>query len=133
VNPQVGLLIDPKQGGFPLPASNALILPIDTSAWSCTASTAPEPVVDFDTKRPKADANGAPLYSFQVVAYAPKGAQLLLVKFPGLPPAGIKSGVPVHITGLVANAWERNGKSGVSFTASKIEAANGHAPKGGAA
>ena len=75
-----------------MPASNALILPIDTSAWSCTASTAPEPVVDFDTKRPKADANGAPLYSFQVVAYAPKGAQLLLVSSPASRPPASRAG-----------------------------------------
>src|SRR5207245_10443737 len=106
---------------FAMPASTALVLPIDTSSWECRASTAPEPVVDFDTKRPKADANGVPLYSLQVVAFGGRGAQVLAVKFPGVPASGIKNGAPVQITGLVANAWERNGKSGVSFSAAKVE------------
>ena len=38
---------------------------------------------------------------------------------------------PVQVTGLVANAGERNGKSGVSFSAAKVEPVNGAAAKGG--
>jgi hypothetical protein len=117
-----------------MPAANSLVLPIDTSAWGLiTASSAPEAVLDYDTKLPKTGADGSPLYSFQAVAYAERSAQLLNVKFPGTPPAGIASGVPVRLSGLVANVWERNGKSGVSFLAAKVEALNGHAPKGGGA
>ena len=36
-------------------------LPIDTSAISFLCALLPEPVVDFETRRPKADENGEPL------------------------------------------------------------------------
>ena len=37
-------------------------LPIDTSSISFLCALAPEPVLDFETKRPRADENGEPLY-----------------------------------------------------------------------
>jgi hypothetical protein len=37
-------------------------LPIDTSAISFLCALAAEPVLDFETKRPRADENGEPLY-----------------------------------------------------------------------
>jgi hypothetical protein len=43
-------------------------LPIDTSAISFLCALAPEPVVDFETRRPKADENGEPLYVIQLLA-----------------------------------------------------------------
>jgi hypothetical protein len=42
-------------------------LPIDTSAISFLCALAPEPVVDFETRRPKADENGEPLYVVQLL------------------------------------------------------------------
>ena len=48
-------------------------LPIDTSAIAFLCAMAPEPVVDFETKRPRADENGEPLYvsSWQWARTAP--------------------------------------------------------------
>ena len=43
-------------------------LPIDTSAISFLCALAPEPVVDFETRRPKADENGEPLFVIQLLA-----------------------------------------------------------------
>ena len=40
-------------------------LPIDTSAIAFLCAMPPEPVVDFQTCRPKADDNGEPLYVIQ--------------------------------------------------------------------
>jgi hypothetical protein len=45
-------------------------LPIDTSAIAFLCALAPEPVVDFETKRPRADENGEPLYVIQLLAMA---------------------------------------------------------------
>jgi hypothetical protein len=109
-----------------------LKMPIDTHAWTFTASTAPEAVVDFDSKAPKANANGEPLYSIQLVAFGEGGANVISVKFAGVPGPGVKQGASVKVSGLVATPWERNGRAGISFTAAGIEAANGSTPKGGA-
>ena len=38
-------------------------LPVDVSAISFLCAMAPEPVVDFETKRPRADENGEPLFA----------------------------------------------------------------------
>ncbi len=46
----------------------AMRLPIDTSGLTLLVGLAPEPVVDFETRRPKADENGEPLYQLQLVA-----------------------------------------------------------------
>jgi hypothetical protein len=105
-------------------------LPIDTAALNITCSLAPEPVMDFTSKQQKADANGEPLYSVELVAYTDEGAQVFTVKFPGSPAPGVTRGVPVKVTGLVVSDWAMNDRHGLSFRASKVEAA--HGPKGGA-
>ena len=41
-------------------------LPIDTVGLTFMCASEPEPVLDFETKNPKADENGEPLYGLQV-------------------------------------------------------------------
>ena len=48
-------------------------LPIDTSAIAFLCALAPEPVIDFETKRPRADENGEPLYVIQLLAMGDPG------------------------------------------------------------
>ena len=60
-------------------------LPVDTSAIAFVCALAPEPVVDFETRRPKADENGEPLYVIQLLAMGDGSADLLAVKVPGVP------------------------------------------------
>jgi hypothetical protein len=43
-------------------------LPIDTSAIAFLCAMPPEPVIDFQTRKPKADDNGKPLYVIQLLA-----------------------------------------------------------------
>jgi hypothetical protein len=43
---------------------------------------ASEPVIDFETKRPRADENGEPLYVIQLLAMGEDSADLILVKVP---------------------------------------------------
>ena len=96
-------------------------LPINTSAISFLCALAPEPVVDFETKRPRADENGEPLYLVQLIALSDGAAEILAVKVPGLPGPGIRQGHPVKVHGLVAQPWTMNDRSGVAFRAARVE------------
>jgi hypothetical protein len=78
-------------------------------------------VVDFETRRPKADENGEPLYVIQLLAMGDGSADLLPVKVPGVPSQAIRQGTPVKVAGLVAQPWTMADRSGVSFRATKVE------------
>ena len=96
-------------------------LPVDTSAIAFLCAVEAEPVVDFETRRPKADENGEPLYVIQLLAMGDGSADLLAVKVPGVPSQAIRQGVPVKVTGLVAQPWTMNDRSGVAFRAARVE------------
>ena len=96
-------------------------LPVDTSAIAFVCAMPPEPVVDFETKRPRADENGEPLYVIQLLAMGDGSADLLAIKVPGMPSQAIRQGHPVKVTGLVAQPWTMNDRSGVAFRAARIE------------
>jgi hypothetical protein len=98
-------------------------LPVDTSAIAFLCALAPEPVIDFQTKQPRADDNGEPLYIIQLLAMGDGSADLLAVKVPGVPSAAIRQGAPVKVTGLVAQPWTMAERSGVSFRAQRVEPA----------
>jgi hypothetical protein len=98
-------------------------LPVDTSAIAFLCAMPPEPVVDFETKRPRADENGEPLYVVQLIALAENSAEILAVKVPGMPSANIRQGHPVKVHGLVAQPWTMNDRSGVAFRAARVEPA----------
>jgi hypothetical protein len=106
-------------------------LPIDTAALNFTCSLPPEPVMDFTSKQPKADANGEPLHSVELVAFTDEGAQVFSVKFPGSPATGLRQGVPVKVIGLVVSDYSIGDRHGLSFRATKVEV--GQAQKAGAA
>ncbi len=96
-------------------------LPIDTSGLTLLVGLAPEAVLDFETRRPKADENGEPLFQLQLVALGSEGAEVITVKVAG-EPRGLTAGVPVKVLGLVALPWSMGDRSGVSFKAARIEA-----------
>ena len=98
-------------------------LPIDTSAIAFLCAMPAEPVVDFETRRPKADENGEPLYVIQLLVMGEDSADLIAVKVPSVPSAAIRQGVAVKVAGLVAQPWTMNDRSGVSFRAARIEPA----------
>jgi hypothetical protein len=60
-------------------------LPVDTSAIAFLCAVEAEPVVDFETKRPRADENGEPLYMVQLIAMTDGAADIIAVKVPGQP------------------------------------------------
>jgi hypothetical protein len=96
-------------------------LPVDTSAIAFLCALEAEPVVDFETKRPRADENGEPLYVVQLIALTDGAAEILAVKVPGMPSANIRQGHPVKVHGLVAQPWTMADRSGVAFRAARIE------------
>jgi hypothetical protein len=96
-------------------------LPIDTSAISFLCALPPEPVVDFETRRPKADENGEPLYVVQLLVMGEESADLIAVKVPGVLSSGLRQGHPVKVTGLVAQPWTMNDRAGVAFRAARVE------------
>jgi hypothetical protein len=98
-------------------------LPVDTSAIAFLCAVEAEPVVDFETKRPRADENGEPLYMVQLIAMSDGAADIIAVKVPGAPGPGIRQGHPVEVSGLVAQPWTMQDRSGVAFRAARIEPA----------
>ena len=98
-------------------------LPVDTSAIAFLCALTPEPVIDFQTKQHRADENGEPLYVIQLLAMGDGSADLLAVKVPGPPSSAIRQGAPVKVTGLVAQPWTMQDRSGVSFRAATVEPA----------
>ena len=102
-------------------------LPVDTSAIAFLCALEPQPVLAFDTKQPRADENGEPLYVVQLIAMTDGAAEILAVKVPGLP-SGLRQGHPVKVHGLVAQPWSMNDRAGVAFRAARIEPAVAQAP-----
>ena len=98
-------------------------LPVDTSAIAFLCALEPQPVLDFETRQPRADENGEPLYVVQLIALAEGEAEILAVKVPGQPSQAIRQGHPVKVTGLVAQPWTMNDRAGVAFRAARIEPA----------
>jgi hypothetical protein len=98
-------------------------LPVDTSAIAFLCALEPEPLLDFETKRPRADENGEPLFVIQLIALTEGAAEIIAVKVPGIPSAGIRQGHPVKVTGLVAQPWTMADRSGVAFRAARVEPA----------
>jgi len=95
--------------------------PVDTSSIAFLCALEPQPVLAFDTKQPRADENGEPLYVVQLIALAEGEAEILAVKVPGQPSQAIRQGHPVKVTGLVAQPWTMNDRAGVAFRAAKVE------------
>jgi hypothetical protein len=95
-------------------------LPVDTTAIAFLCAMPPEPVVDFETKRPRADEHGEPLFVVQLVALAEGSAEIIAVKTAGTAPA-VRQGQPVKVLGLVAQPWTMGERAGVAFRATRVE------------
>src|SRR5215203_4608268 len=101
-------------------SGGSMKLPVDTSAIAFLCALKPQPVLAFDTKQPRADENGEPLFVVQLIALGEGEAEILAVKVPGMP-SGLRQGHPVKVTGLVAQPWSMNDRAGVAFRAARVE------------
>jgi hypothetical protein len=97
-------------------------LPIDTVAVQFMSAGPAEPVLDFDTRAPKLDANGLPIYSVHLFAISPDSYDTLTVKVAG-EPKGVGNFTLLKVTNLIASTWDIGGNHGISFKADKIELA----------
>lgn len=100
-------------------------LPIDTGRMRFFCVKAAEPVLDFQTKRPRATRDGEPMYEVQLVGLSDDGESgLFTVRLIGEQPPKVAEGSPVTIAGLVAVPWEIDGRSGISYRGERLQAAN---------
>jgi hypothetical protein len=106
-------------------------LPIDISSLAFICAGQAEAVVDYDSRRPKLDPNGVPLFQLNVVVLSQGAAEVLRVKVPGQP-QGLTSGSPVTVDGLVAVPYSIGDKSGVAYRARTITPTVMPAPVSGA-
>ena len=104
-------------------------LPINTSAMQFMGATAPEVVLDYETKAPKTDDHGEILHAVQVVALAEGSVDIVKVVVAGQP--RVDQGMMLRVDDLVASPWSMGDRSGVAYRASKIEALAGAAPSTG--
>ncbi len=95
-------------------------LPVDTSAVHFVTAGPAEPAVDFDTKQPKLDEDGRPLFNVHLFSVGAGGRDVVTVKVSG-EPKGLGEFTPVKVTDLVATTWSMGDRSGVSFRAAKVE------------
>jgi hypothetical protein len=98
-------------------------LPVDTSVVSFVSAGPAEPSVDFDTKQQKTDAKGVAINQVHLFVVGDGTREVITVKFSG-EARGLGQFTPVKVTDLVAFTWTMGERSGVSFSASKVEAAS---------
>lgn len=108
----------------------ALQLPLRTEELMILLAEPPRESVDFATKRPRADAEGRPLFEVPVVLIGSGGAQLARIRCPQVPRTA-QQGQQLKVTALTAFYWETDGNSGISFRAERIDAGGQPGPTGG--
>ena len=100
-------------------------LPVDTSAISFLCALAPEPVVDFETKRPRADENGEPLYMVQLIAMTDGAAEIIAVKVAGQPSTSIRQAAQATARpSSTATKWAAPSSGGEPGTRAQSSASN---------
>jgi len=102
-------------------------LPVDTSRLQFLVVAGAEPERQFEEgkrreeRAPKVDSNGEVLWRVQLVALGDGEAEIIRVSVPGDP--NVKQGEMVRVDGMTAQAWEMDGRSGMSFRAAAIHPA----------
>jgi len=96
-------------------------LPIDTNTVRFASAGPAQPVLDYETKAPKLDESGQPLFNVPLFAAGGGVADSITVKVAG-EPKGLAEFTPVKVSGLLAITWEVGGNHGVSFRAERVEA-----------
>jgi hypothetical protein len=109
-------------------------LPIDAGRLRFLVVGEAEPVRKFEEGKPReawaprVDDNGELLWRVQLVAFGDGGADILRVIVSGDP--GVKEGELVRVDGMTAQAWEMDGRSGMSFRATAIHSAQASGSRG---
>src|SRR6187200_1087095 len=99
-------------------------LPIDTSRLQFLVVSGAEPLKQYEegkpreTWGPRVDTNGEVLWRVQLVALGDGEAEIIRVAIPGDP--NVRQGEMVRVEGMTAQAWEMEGRNGMSFRASAV-------------
>src|SRR5262245_21746754 len=99
--------------------------PIETGRLQFLVVAAAEPLKQFEEGKPReawaagVDAHGELLWSVELVAFGEGGAQIIKVTVAGDP--NVAEGELIRVAGLTANAWEMEGKTGLSFRAEAVQ------------
>src|SRR4051812_41120145 len=108
--------------------------PIDTGRLQFLVVAGAEPLKQFEEGKPReswaprVDGNGEVLWRIELVALGDGQAQIIRVSVPGDP--GVKQGEMVRVDGMTAQAWEMDGRSGMSFRATAIHSAQASGSRG---
>ncbi len=95
-------------------------LPIDTANVKFAAAGPAEPVLDYESRAPKTDENGVPLFNVPLFAAGTGVKDSISVKVAG-EVKGLSEFTLVKVTNLIASTWEVGTNHGVSFRADRIE------------
>jgi hypothetical protein len=102
-------------------------LPVDTNVVHFVSAGPAEPAIDFDTKAQKTDAKGVAVNQVHLFVVGDGGTrEVITVKVAG-EVRGLGQFTPVKVIDLVAITWSMADRSGVSFSASKVEAVSARA------
>jgi hypothetical protein len=111
-------------------------LPIDTSRLQFLVVAGAEPLKQYEEGKPReswaprVDTNGEVLWRVQLVALGDGEAEIIRVAVPGDP--GVAQGEMVRVEALTAQAWEKDGRSGMAFRAAAIRSVSARAEKAAA-
>ncbi|RSN41038.1 hypothetical protein [Actinomadura sp. WAC 06369] len=92
---------------------------IDTAGRSFIVADQPEQRVDFETKAPRTNTEGVPLFSVRLLVMDGTGSAPIKVGLVGDP--GIGQGLAVRPVGLALNVIERRGDVVTWWTAERLE------------
>ena len=111
-------------------------LPIDTSRLQFLVVAAAEPLKQYEEGKPReawaarVDTNGEVLWRVQLVALGDGEAEIIRVSLPGDP--AVRQGEMVRVEAMTAQAWEMDGRNGMSFRAQAIRSLNARPEKAAA-
>ncbi len=95
-------------------------IPVDVTNVRFVVAEMPEPSIEFETKAPRVDDAGQPIFQVALLAVGAGTREMLVVKV-SPEPKGLTELAQVKVADLVATTWTIGDRSGVSFKASKIE------------
>jgi hypothetical protein len=111
-------------------------LPIDTSRLQFLVVSGAEPLKQYEEGKPReawaprVDTNGEVLWRVQLVALGDGEAEIMRVAVPGDP--GVAQGEMVRVEAMTAQAWEKDGRSGMAFRAAAVRSVSARAEKAAA-
>lgn len=103
-------------------------LAVDLSTVRFAAAGQSRPHLDYTTKTQKLDDQGQPLYEVRLFVIGAGDPEAITVRVPG-DQKSLAEFQPVRVHGLTATTWSMGERSGVTFRATKVEAAPATSPR----